>query len=74
MPKFLVTVSRDATAHFTAVVEAKNLSEIQDRMHSKGFEGDTLTDWACEVSTYDHVESYSVANTDKNELYERVIQ
>lgn len=62
MPKFILTVARDATAYFTATVEADDLEALKSRMSERGYTGETLTPWESSYEAFDHVEYYYVNN------------
>ena len=70
MPKFTVTVARDATAYFPITVEAENLEEVKSHFGKYGYEGPVLSEGEPSFTEFDDVEGYRVANEDGEEIYD----
>lgn len=71
MPKFKVSVTRDASVTFSAEVEAADLSEVEAHMSKHGYNGPIIGEWSQDdANTYDNVEQYTVADADGNEIYQ----
>ena len=71
MPKFILTIGRDATVYFSAEVEAENTKAIHSQMGKRNYHGETLTEWE-EISsqTYDNIEHFTIRSEDGEELYD----
>ena len=65
MPKFEVTIGRDATQYFGAKLEGANIEEIKSRLHSTGIECPENTVWKeTNVESFDNVEVCYITDTD----------
>ena len=60
MPKFTVTIGRDATVYYTATVEAESLDAVKERVGRHGFQGKDEKWSQSDVQTYDEVESAEI--------------
>lgn len=71
MPRFRVSVTRDASVTFTALVEAKDLTEIEGHMGKHGYQGPILGDWTQDdPQTFDNVEHYAVEDAAGTTIYD----
>ena len=71
MPKFILTIGRDATVYFSAEVEAENIEEIHAQMGKRGYHGKTLTEWEeIDSHTFDNVEHFTIRSEEGHELFD----
>jgi hypothetical protein len=70
MPKFILTVGRDATIYYSAEVEAENIEEIQTQMTKNGYDGETLTEWEMvDSQVFDNVEQFIISTNEGAQLF-----
>lgn len=70
MPKFTVTVARDATAYYPIVVEAKDLDEVKSRCEKYGYSGTILEELEASFQSFDDVEGYRIQDATGEEVYD----
>lgn len=70
MAKFTVSVGRDATVYYEAVVEAESLEEVKSHMGRHGYEGPIIGDWVeTSLSVFDEAEVYRVRDVTGEQIY-----
>lgn len=70
MPKFTVTVARDATAYYPLVVEAKDLEEAKSHCAKYGYSGTILEELEASFQSFDDVEGYRIQDATGEEVYD----